>query len=176
MGDKRFRCLTRSGFRDSKKQKWQEPKSEFDKVRMNIILHQTQRQSSKTLLSSTSQVDGAVFVVYNVGLSSHPVGELEHKVNDGNYHVMRFQRRGQNASLQLDDRPPYVKHPPGKMIDLCLGSTALCSVRRTKQSNIVNAAENPVFTSLDRSRTTYLVLRLLNTGLLERLLFRPTIQ
>ena len=54
-----------------------------------------------------------MFVVYNVGMLSHPVGDLEHKVNDGKYHVMRFERQGQNASLQFDDNPPYVRHPPG---------------------------------------------------------------
>jgi len=61
------------------------------------------------------QVDGSLYVVYNVGLSSQPVGELEFKVNDGKYHVLRFARRGQNASVQLDDRPPHFKHPPGQL-------------------------------------------------------------
>ena len=62
-----------------------------------------------------TQVDGSLYVVYNVGLSSQPVGELEFKVNDGKYHVLRFHRRGQNASVQLDDRPPHSKYPPGQL-------------------------------------------------------------
>jgi len=61
------------------------------------------------------QVDGSLYVVYNMGLASQPVGELEHKVNDGRYHVLRFSRRGQNASVQLDDRPPHFKRPPGQL-------------------------------------------------------------
>jgi len=52
--------------------------------------------------------------VYNVGLASQPVGELEFKVNDAKYHVLRFTRRGQNASVQLDDRLPHFKYPPGQ--------------------------------------------------------------
>ena len=65
------------------------------------------------------QVDGSLYVVYNMGLSSQPVGELEYKVNDGRYHVMRFTRLGQNASVQLDDRPPHFKHPPGQSVTPC---------------------------------------------------------
>jgi len=49
-----------------------------------------------------------------MGLASQPVGELEYKVNDGRYHVLRFTRRGQNSSVQLDDRPPHFKHPHGQ--------------------------------------------------------------
>ena len=63
----------------------------------------------------TPQVDGSLYVVYNVGLSSQPVGELEFKVNDGKYHVLRFTRSGQNGTVQLDDRPPLFKHPPGRL-------------------------------------------------------------
>jgi len=62
------------------------------------------------------QVDGSLYVVYNMGLSSQPIGELEYKVNDGKYHVLRFTRRGQNASVQLDDKPPLFKHPPGQFL------------------------------------------------------------
>jgi len=54
-----------------------------------------------------------LYVVYNMGLASQPVGELEFKVNDGKYHVLRYTRLGQNASVQLDDRAPQFKHPPG---------------------------------------------------------------
>ena len=64
-------------------------------------------------MNELRQVDGSLYVVYNMGLASQPVGELEFKVNDGRYHVLRFSRRGQNASVQIDDRPPHSKHPPG---------------------------------------------------------------
>jgi len=78
--------------------------------------------TSKVLLNNSlfcggvTQVDGSLYVVYNMGLASQPVGELEYKVNDGNYHVMRFTRQGQNASVQLDDRTPHSKHPPGQLL------------------------------------------------------------
>ena len=52
-------------------------------------------------------------VVYNVGSTDHPVGELFTGVDDGQYHVVRFTRDGQNATIQLDGLPVQPKYPTG---------------------------------------------------------------
>ncbi|XP_077861807.1 neurexin-3 [Saccoglossus kowalevskii] len=57
--------------------------------------------------------EGNLFVVYNVGTDDHPIGRVLKKVNDGKYHVMRFHRIGQNATLQLDDEPVREMFPAG---------------------------------------------------------------
>ncbi len=44
-----------------------------------------------------------MYVVYNNGKMNHPIGELFQKVNDGQYHIIRFIRNGANASIQVDD-------------------------------------------------------------------------
>ncbi|KAH8306323.1 hypothetical protein KR018_007569 [Drosophila ironensis] len=48
-------------------------------------------------------VEGNIFMVYNIGSVDLPLGEIGTKVNDNAYHVVRFQRKGGNATLQLDD-------------------------------------------------------------------------
>ncbi|XP_034137713.1 neurexin-1 isoform X5 [Drosophila guanche] len=48
-------------------------------------------------------VEGNIFMVYNIGSVDLPLGEIGTKVNDNSYHVVRFQRKGGNATLQLDD-------------------------------------------------------------------------
>lgn len=60
------------------------------------------------------QIDGAIYVVYDMGNNNHPIGDMDRKVNDGNYHVLRFTRIGQNSSIQIDGHPPISKHPPGR--------------------------------------------------------------
>ena len=60
------------------------------------------------------KVDGNVFVVYNLGSSDTPIGEMGVKVNDGNYHVIRFTRSGQNSTLQIDDyQVSFSEHAEG---------------------------------------------------------------
>lgn len=44
-----------------------------------------------------------MFTVYNVGTQDLPLGEVAVKVNDNNYHIVRFTRTGANATLQIDD-------------------------------------------------------------------------
>lgn len=41
--------------------------------------------------------------MFNVGTHDLPLGEIGVKVNDNNYHVVRFTRNGGNATLQIDD-------------------------------------------------------------------------
>lgn len=56
-------------------------------------------------------------MVYNIGSHDLPLGEIAVKVNDNNYHVVRFTRSGPNATLQLDDYNVQVLFPQGN-IDL----------------------------------------------------------
>ncbi|XP_037025622.1 neurexin-1-like, partial [Bradysia coprophila] len=70
--------------------------------------------------SSTTQdymeleiVEGNIFMVYNIGSNDLPLGEIGTKVNDNTYHVVRFQRFGGNATLQLDDYNVQTVHPQG---------------------------------------------------------------
>lgn len=60
-------------------------------------------------------MDGNVFVVYNMGTMDHPVGELFERVNDGQYHIVRFIRSGPNATIQVDNFNEVKKNPLGKL-------------------------------------------------------------
>lgn len=62
------------------------------------------------------QVDGNIFVVYNMGTEDHPIGEVLSKVNDGTYHVVRFIRSGPNATVQVDDYEMKEKNPSGESL------------------------------------------------------------
>ncbi|XP_036146252.1 neurexin-1 isoform X5 [Monomorium pharaonis] len=58
-------------------------------------------------------VEGNVFAVYNMGTNDHPIGEVGVKVNDNQYHVVRFTRTGPNSTLQVDDYNLQSNHPAG---------------------------------------------------------------
>ncbi|XP_051160690.1 neurexin-1 [Leptopilina boulardi] len=58
-------------------------------------------------------VEGNVFAVYNMGTNDHPLGEVGIKVNDNQYHVIRFTRSGANSTLQVDDYNLQSNHPSG---------------------------------------------------------------
>ena len=60
------------------------------------------------------QVNGNVFAVYNMGTSDHPIGELFERVDDGEYHVVRFTRSGPNSTIQVDELLMQTKNPTGK--------------------------------------------------------------
>lgn len=75
--------------------------------------------------SSTTQdymeleiVEGNIFMVYNIGTRDLPLGEIGTKVNDNIYHVVRFTRRGGNATLQLDDYNVQTLTPQGGFVSL----------------------------------------------------------
>lgn len=55
-------------------------------------------------------------MVYNVGSHDLPLGEIGTKVNDNAYHIVRFQRVGGNATLQLDDYNVQTVHPQGDFV------------------------------------------------------------
>lgn len=61
-----------------------------------------------------NQVEGNIFMVYNIGSHDLPLGEIGTKVNDNTYHIVRFQRFGGNATLQLDDYNVQTVHPQGR--------------------------------------------------------------
>lgn len=58
-------------------------------------------------------------MVYNIGSNDLPLGEIGTKVNDNTYHVVRFQRFGGNATLQLDDYNVQTVHPQGLINSIC---------------------------------------------------------
>lgn len=67
-------------------------------------------------------MEGNVFVVFNVGTNDLPLGDISVKVNDNNYHVVRFVRNGANATLQIDDYNVQTLSPQGNnsIVSLCL--------------------------------------------------------
>lgn len=67
------------------------------------------RHARVTLL----KVEGNIFAVFNVGTHDLPLGEIGVKVNDNNYHVVRFTRSGGNATLQIDDYNVQTLHAQG---------------------------------------------------------------
>jgi len=52
-------------------------------------------------------------MVYNMGTNDHPIGEVGVKVNDNQYHVVRFTRSGANSTLQIDDYSVQTLNPGG---------------------------------------------------------------
>ena len=49
------------------------------------------------------QVDGYMVSVYNLGQQDVVVKDTSIRVNDGQYHVVKFIRTGVNSTLQIDD-------------------------------------------------------------------------
>ncbi|XP_058463051.1 neurexin-3 isoform X2 [Malaya genurostris] len=96
-----------------------QPDTEEDNVALGFVT----TKSDAVLLrieSSTTQdyiemeiVEGNVFIVYNIGSHDLPLGEIGVKVNDNNYHIVRFTRTGANATLQIDDYNVQTLFPSG---------------------------------------------------------------
>lgn len=55
-------------------------------------------------------------MVYNMGTNDHPISEINVKVNDDSYHVVRFTRSGANSTLQIDDYNIQTYHPSGHQL------------------------------------------------------------
>ncbi len=53
-------------------------------------------------------------VKYNLGANDHHIGFFDVSVNDGLYHIVRFERRDANASFGLDEHLPISYMPPGR--------------------------------------------------------------
>lgn len=63
-------------------------------------------------------LDGNILVVYNLGTEDIDISELGSKVNDGQYHIVRFTRSGQNSTLQIDNHNVLTKSPTGKQLNI----------------------------------------------------------
>ena len=50
---------------------------------------------------------------YNLGSKDITIGDTRTKVNDGQYHVVRFTRSDINSTLQVDDNPIERRNPQG---------------------------------------------------------------
>ncbi|XP_065079227.1 neurexin 1 isoform X3 [Ochlerotatus camptorhynchus] len=81
--------------------------TKFDAVLLRIESLTTQDYIEMEIL------EGNLFMVYNVGSHDFPVGEIGVKVNDNNYHIVRFTRSGANATLQIDDYNVQTHFPTG---------------------------------------------------------------
>ena len=55
-------------------------------------------------------------MTYNLGTEDIAIGDMNVRVNDGSYHVMKFTRTGANATLQIDDFPIQRKNPIGRQL------------------------------------------------------------
>ncbi|XP_052272196.1 neurexin-1-like [Dreissena polymorpha] len=81
-------------------------------------------------------VSGNIFMVYNMGQESIPLVAMDTKVNDGKYHVIKFVRSGENASLQVD-REQAFKNPAGhKMTVFNSQARIMLGGRRESTGNI----------------------------------------
>ena len=52
---------------------------------------------------------------YNLGSKDITIGDINTKVNDGKYHVVRFTRSDINSTIQVDDNPIQKSIPQGKL-------------------------------------------------------------
>ena len=94
----------------------------------------------------TIQVQGNIFVVYNMGQSEIPVGEVYHKLNDGKNHVIRFTRSGANATLQVDKWDRTTKVPVGNVVVsffclICLHHKTLLNSAQIKSWSLKSLAQ-----------------------------------
>jgi neurexin len=76
---------------------------------------------------SHSQVEGNIFMVYNIGSHDLPLGDIGVKVNDNNYHVVRLTRNGANATLQIDDYNVQALIPQGLFTCYFSSSSDFCT-------------------------------------------------
>ena len=61
-----------------------------------------------------------MFLNYNLGSKDITIGDINTKVNDGQYHVVRFTRSDINSTLQVDDNPTQTRNPQGNILITCL--------------------------------------------------------
>ncbi|GAV00675.1 hypothetical protein RvY_11493 [Ramazzottius varieornatus] len=66
-------------------------------------------------------VGGHLFVIYNMGSEAHLLSDLKTRLNDGKYHVIRYERSGANASIQIDDHPQVSVTPEGRQLEVFNG-------------------------------------------------------
>ena len=61
-------------------------------------------------------INGVMSVSYNLGTEDITVTDNKGGLNDGNHHVVRFERSGPNSTLQVDDNKKIISTPDGKRI------------------------------------------------------------
>ena len=59
-------------------------------------------------------MSGNIFVTYNLGTEDIAIGEMNVRLDDGIYHVVRFTRSGANSTLQVDDNQMQIKEVQGE--------------------------------------------------------------
>ncbi|XP_048259836.1 neurexin-1-like isoform X2 [Haliotis rufescens] len=90
-------------------------------------------------------VNGNVFVVYNMGTSDHPIGELFERVNDGKYHIVRFTRNGANSTIQVDNAMMQTKNPRGAQLEVFNDQAeVLIGGKRDKDGNLIKPFEGTI--------------------------------
>ena len=76
-----------------------------------------------------------------MGTNDHPLGEVGIKVNDNQYHVIRFTRSGANSTLQVDDYNFQSNHPSGEFLFPFIDCKSTSS--RDKHSLFANSKKYP---------------------------------
>src|SRR6218665_311991 len=67
------------------------------------------------------QIEGCLFLEYNLGQKDHRIGELLHRINNDVYHVVNFLRSGANATVYLDNHLIYSYTASGEWYDIIVG-------------------------------------------------------
>ncbi|KAF7284423.1 hypothetical protein GWI33_022206 [Rhynchophorus ferrugineus] len=100
------------------------PEMQEDSIALGFITTKSDAVLLK-IISGTSNdyievhiVEGNVFAVYNLGTNDHPLGEISVKVNDNQYHVVKFHRQGHNSTLQVDDYNMQSSYPTGNQLQV----------------------------------------------------------
>lgn len=83
----------------------------------NAVLVRIDSSSSSDYME-LQLVDGALLMVYNLGMEDLDVGHLGLKVNDNRYHIVRFTRSGPNTTLQVDNHNVQTRQPSGKQLTI----------------------------------------------------------
>lgn len=59
-------------------------------------------------------MNGHVVATYNIGDGTFRMVEDRRNFSDGAYHIVRFIRKGHDATLRVDDFPVHEMHPAGQ--------------------------------------------------------------
>ncbi|XP_071834304.1 neurexin-1-like isoform X4 [Apostichopus japonicus] len=86
-------------------------------------------------------VKGKLVVVYNFGTEDIPIKATSVIINNGEYHVVHFFRKGANATLQIDNNAPQHAYPRGRQAQhfnkqqiINIGGRGLTSRRRKRRA------------------------------------------
>ncbi|RWS30095.1 neurexin-1-like protein [Leptotrombidium deliense] len=86
-------------------------------------------------------VDGYLRMTYNLGTVDQEIRDYTIRVNDDQFHIVRFSRSGANSSIQIDKHKAVTRFPPGKQLTM-LNSHAKLQVGGRK-SSIKSTIEMP---------------------------------